>query len=141
MTSIDFYLIGNNSANKNDTLACRLTNKAFRLGHQVYLHTHEERQTRYIDQLLWTFQAGSFIPHAVSNEQTDEPLPVLIGHQAPPVAFGQVLINLNPEVPPFFSQFERVVDIVSNDEEQKQLARQRFRYYRDRGYTLNTHNL
>lgn len=141
MTSIDFYLIGKASKNNNDALVCRLSNKAFRLGHQVYLHTCGEKQSRYFDQLLWTFQAGSFIPHTVSNGQAEENTPVLIGHQTPPESFGQVLITLNPEVPTFFSNFERVVEIVDNGDEQKQLARQRFRFYRDRGYSLNTHNL
>ena len=67
--------------------------------------------------------------------------PVLIGHVDAPESINQVLINLDAAVPMFFSRFERVVEIVNQDETLRQQARDRFKFYRDRGYDLQTHNL
>ncbi|MEJ2644677.1 MAG: DNA polymerase III subunit chi, partial [Gammaproteobacteria bacterium] len=64
-----------------------------------------------------------------------------VGHQESPETDCDVLINLAAEVPLFFSRFERVAELIGNNEENKQQGRQRYRFYKDRGYTLDTHNL
>lgn len=145
MTRVDFYLLnsdaaGGETAVSKDMAVCRLTNKAFLLGHRIYIHTVDAEQTRRLDQLLWTFAAGSFIPHAVSDD-ANETMPVILGQDAPSEAFDDVLISLAPQVPECFSRFQRVAEIVGPGNEDKQLARERFRFYRDRGYALQTHNL
>ena len=53
----------------------------------------------------------------------------------------EVLINLRPEWPPFFSRFQRLIEIVSLDEEDRSQARARFKFYRDRGYEIKSHDL
>ena len=67
--------------------------------------------------------------------------PVRIGHAAPPDGFDDLLLNLADEVPAFFSKFERVAEIVGGDAAAKANARERFRFYRDRGYELETHQV
>ncbi len=145
MTRIDFYLLtgdaaGGETAISKDMAVCRLTNKAFLLGHRVYIHTTDAAEAQRLDNLLWTFSAGSFIPHAASHD-ADENMPVIIGQDTPPEAFDDVLISLAPQVPECFSRFQRVAEVVGPGDEDKQLARERFRFYRDRGYELQTHNL
>ena len=49
--------------------------------------------------------------------------------------------NLNAEPPPFFSRFERLAEIVGKDDADVVAGRERFRFYRERGYELRTHNL
>ena len=66
---------------------------------------------------------------------------MLLGHDEAPADRTDLLINLGAEVPLFFSRFERVAEIVSGENEDRALARDRFRFYRDRGYSLNTHRL
>ena len=146
MTRVDFYLLANDSAGGHDTTAlkdtavCRLTNKAFLLGHRIYIFTADAEQAQRLDSLLWTFAAGSFIPHAPATE-ADAGTPVIIGHDHPPVACYDVLITLAPQVPECFSRFQRVAEVVGPGEQEKMQARERFRFYRDRGYDLQTHNL
>jgi DNA polymerase III subunit chi len=68
--------------------------------------------------------------------------PILIDHdEAAPPAHDGVLLNLRAEQPPFFSRFQRLIEIVSLDEADRARARERFRFYRDRGYPIETHNL
>jgi DNA polymerase-3 subunit chi len=64
-----------------------------------------------------------------------------VDHVAEPIVHEQVLVNLCPECPPVFSRFERLIEIVSLDEAERDLARARFRFYRDRGYDIHTHDL
>ncbi|MDH3671252.1 MAG: DNA polymerase III subunit chi [Gammaproteobacteria bacterium] len=138
MTRVDFYL----THDIDPSLAvCRLTNKAFRLGHQLYILTENSEQSVTLDRLLWTFNPGSFIAHSLYNADLDQEVPVLIGEQEPPENWHDVLISLTLAIPSFFSRFGRVADVVGAAEEAKQQARERFRFYRERGYSLQTHNL
>ena len=141
MTRIDFYLLETADANGKPLAACKLVHKAFRLGHRVYLLTANAGDTQRLDDLLWTFAAGSFIPHQPLGPAADASVPVVIGHEPPPPELNDVLVSLAPEVPPYFDRFARVADIVGADDADKQQGRERFRTYRSRGYTPETHTL
>ena len=68
--------------------------------------------------------------------------PVVIGHdQEPPEESWDVMINLAAQVPDFFSRYQRVAEVVDSDEQRRNQGRERFRYYRERGYELRTHRL
>jgi DNA polymerase-3 subunit chi len=143
MTRVDFYLLGGGVRDR-DLYACRLAEKAFRLGHGAYIYTGDPETAQRLDKLLWTFSQGSFVPHGLYEDAAPDavaPFPVVIGCLEPPIACHDVLISLTAEVPPFFSRFERVAEVVSADEEDKSRARERFRFYRERGYPLQTHDV
>lgn len=141
MTRVDFYILESDHKSSRALLACRLAEKAYSLKNQIYIYTPDERQTKEMDDLLWSYRAGSFVPHQQHDARDTQDCPVLIGHTDAPEGLNQVLINLDTAVPLFFSRFERVVEIVNQDETQRQKARDRFKFYRDRGYDLHTHNL
>lgn len=141
MTRIDFYITDSDQKSSRALLACRLAEKAYSLKNQIYIYTPDKLQAKELDDLLWTYRAGSFVPHQQLETQDDQACPVLIGHAEAPEGLNQVLINMDTAVPLFFSRFERVVEIVNQDETQRQQARDRFKFYRDRGYDLHTHNL
>ena len=68
--------------------------------------------------------------------------PVLIGVNQPPVGDRwNVLVNLAADVPEFFSRYERVAEVVDADAARREQSRERYRFYRDRGYKLNTHQV
>jgi len=135
MTRVDFYL-----ANGDKHLAaCKLVHKAFRLGHRIYLRTQDASETERLDELLWTFAAGSFIPHR--RDANDARVPVVIGHEAPPESFNDVMVSLAHEVAPYYDRFQRVAEIVGAEDTDKQRARERFRFYRERGCSPETHTL
>ena len=141
MTRVDFYLLSD-AADGKQRFACRLADKAYRLGHHSYILTAGADEAATLDELLWTFTASSFVPHAVYRpdaEVVDQA--VLIGHAPPPTAWRQVLVSLTPEVPDFFSRFNRVAEIVGAADAEKAAARERFRFYRERGYVIETHNI
>lgn len=141
MTKVDFYILEQPHGEARARFACRLAEKAWQQGHRVYIHTDNAQQSRQLDDLLWTFRDGSFIPHCLDEENSDESVAIHIGHNIEPRHHDQVLINLAAEVPLFFSRFERVAEVVNQDEQVRKLGRERFRFYRDRGYPLSNHTI
>ena len=141
MTRVDFYILGEQSQADPFGVACRLTEKAWSQGHRVYLHTGSPADCERLDRLLWTFRQGSFIPHGVCGKAAPASNPVLVGHDRQAGEEHEVLINLATEVPPFFSRFERVAELVGQAPDDRQQGRLRYAFYRDRGYPLKTHAL
>ena len=116
MARVDFYLLPDRAPNSRPLLACRLTEKAFSLGHRVYIHVESTQQAQYLDDLLWTFRQGSFIPHSVCPAPDGDDMPVLIGWRDEPEGAREVLVNLTHEAPAFFERFDRVAELVDQDE-------------------------
>jgi len=143
MTKIDFYILSSKKAPKHDLFACKLSEKIYKGGHRLFINTNNEQQSQQIDKLLWTFRESSFVPHSISTSAQEPSDPVQLAHDLEPDQQQQheVLLNLADEVPSFFSQFPRVAEIVSQEDVQKKHARERFKFYRDRGYKIDTHTL
>lgn len=145
MTRVDFYVLPDADPIQRPLLACKLAEKAYGQGLKVYIHTATEGEALHLDELLWTFRAGSFLPHAIHgampNPRGGEAPPILLGHDHEPAGHTDVLINLGAEVPQFFGRFERVAELVDQRPELLAQSRERFRFYRERGYELNTHQL
>jgi DNA polymerase-3 subunit chi len=144
VTQVDFYILDSDSDDARLRLACRIVDKATQLDRHVFIHATSDHEARQLDELLWTFSQGSFIPHRVVRETLDQPPlePVLIGvNQAPAPGRWDVLINLGSEVPEFFSRYERVAEVVDANAARREQSRERYRFYRDRGYPLNTHQV
>lgn len=139
MTQVDFYILPSESDHERQQFACRLTEKAFKLGHKVYIHSRDAEQAAAMDKLLWSFRSSSFVPHALQNDADDEP--VIIGFEQPPAAFREVMINLSHDVPGFFSRFERVTEVVVTDPVITEATRENYRFYRNRGYPLKNHDM
>ena len=141
MTRVDFYL--NQASNEKQRLltTCRLAEKANKLGHHVFIYADKAEQVQQLDDLLWTFREGSFLPHTSSDANDAKQYSVVIGSQHHEDSEHDLMISLAENVPDCFSRFKRVAEIVAGSEEQKQAARDRFKFYRDRGYALETHEL
>ncbi len=139
MTRVDFYVLEEADAARHERMICRIVEKAWQQGHAVYVHCADADAARAFDDLLWRFQDVSFVPHVLDGG-TDE-APVRIGCTPAGVATPEVLVNLAPAVPAAASSFERVVESAGYDEASRGAARQRYRYYQERGFPLNTHKL
>ncbi len=140
MTSIDFYVLSDGPENALELLACKLTEKALRAGHQVYIQTADEVQARELQQLLWSFKAESFLP-----SQFDEPenrcCPIHIGYAEAPEHCEELLINLSQKIPAAYARFERLLELVPPQQEARASLRENFGHYRDRGYPIKTHQI
>lgn len=141
MVKVDFYILQSSNHPSLFDFACRLTEKGYRLGHSIYIRTESQAQQKLIDDLLWTFRPGSFVPHNIWDESNDQSAPVLVGQDIDPPSKYTTLLNLNPSVIDESCPFERVIEIVNQIETVRKSARQRYRLYQNRGYSLTTHNI
>ena len=132
MTKIDFYT---GSADKLRT-ACQLSHKAMQGGVRVVLSTPDAAAADALDKLLWHYPATAFIPHCRSDAAEAVQMPVVLNHGGGKFPHHDLLISLHDECASFFSRFERVIEIVGIDAEDSRLGRERFKFYRDRGYEL-----
>jgi DNA polymerase III subunit chi len=107
----------------------------------VLVYAPREETAERLDRLLWTQTATSFVAHA----RTDSPLaaesPIVIARDIGTLPHDQVLLNLGDELPPNFSRFEELVEVVSDDDEVRLPARERFKFYRERGYAPESRDL
>jgi DNA polymerase-3 subunit chi len=139
MPQVDFYILPDTGAEPRLLFACRLAEKAYRLGHAVHMHTADAAQAQALDDLLWRFQATSFVPHALA--QSGAAAPVQIGCDAGAGGSGAVLINLALQVPAFFANFSRVSEIVVQMPEVLQSTRSAWRFYQQQGCALERHDM
>lgn len=139
MTRIDFYVAASVGSDARLDIAARLADKAFGRGHRVFIQTGSPDLAEELDDYLWSFRPASFLPHALASEKPDAD--VVIGWAQDPAPHDDVLINLAPTAPAFFSRFERVAEVVTQDPESLDQLRAAWRFYRDRGYPLNKHDL
>jgi DNA polymerase III subunit chi len=123
--------------------ACRLLRKATAAGSKVVV-TGEPDLLRTLDTELWTFSPLEFIPHChAANADTEmiEASPVLLADSPRGTPHQQVLVNLGRTVPEGFERFERLIELVTVDEGDRQQARGRWKHYADRGYAIVRHDL
>ena len=137
MTSIDFYTHVDDAV----AVAAKLVAKAWPLHASVRILTPDAQTTDALDRLLWLHPATGFIPHCRLASPLASETPVIVDHALEHEGRSAVLINLSPLPPPFFSRFERLAEIVSAGEAQVKAGRERYRFYRERGYELRTHKL
>lgn len=139
MTEVAFHF------NAPDKLAyaCRLLRKAVGAGSKVVVTAPAEALAR-LDTLLWTFSQTDFIAHV---RQPAEPgllaaSPVVLTEApAQDLPHHQVLLNLGPQLPAGFERFERLIEVVSLDEDDRQQARRRWKQYTELGYAIVRHDL
>ncbi len=137
MTSIDFYT---HVADRLE-VAAKLVAKAFAQHGSVRVLTPDPATTEQLDRRLWLSPPIAFLPHCrVASARASE-TPIWVDHVEEHPGPAAVLINLGLAPPPFFSRFERLAEVVGVDAADAAAGRDRYRFYRERGYELRTHNL
>jgi DNA polymerase-3 subunit chi len=81
------------------------------------------------------------VPHCASTDALASVTPIIIDYLGQEPLYDQLLINLRSEWPAFFGRFERLIEIVSRDETDREQARERYKFYRDRGYQIRAHDM
>jgi DNA polymerase-3 subunit chi len=137
MTEVFFYLSDEKGGNTLFALTQRLLQTAWQKRRQVYVHCEDADQCGLLDDWLWQTPA-SFLPHWRVDMQITaiQNAPLLLGWQEVPDDQHDVLVNLTSSVPDFFSRFTRVAEPVGSTENEREAARQRWRFYQGRGYKV-----
>ena len=119
--------------------ACRLSLKALQNQLDVHVHVQDAPAASAVDALMWDYPRRRFLPHQVidTDDQTSTS-PIHVGFNQPLFQAG-LLINLAADIPSFFGRFDRVAEIIVGDSREQ--GRDRYKYYRDRGFPLHHHEL
>ncbi|MDZ5615507.1 DNA polymerase III subunit chi [Achromobacter xylosoxidans] len=146
MTRIDFAF----GAPDRLRMACQVVRKRYLAGQRLVVYCKEGSRLAAFDRMLWAFDDTSFVPHVLANDPLAAETPVVLTAGDPwqaaqaAVADGQPqpwLLNLDDACPPGFDAFERLLEIVSDDPDDKQAARPRWRAYQGAGHTPQSHDL
>ena len=145
-TRVSFYVLSDAETGTRLGYACRLAEKAYKLQNRIHAHAADNSMARSLDELLWTFRQGSFVPHELLAPGNKAPMaPITIGSAdaaapvEPPAA--DLLINLATEVPAFYQQFPRIAEIIDGSPDGREAGRARLRFYRAQGLEPETHEV
>lgn len=142
MTQVDFYILAAQTHEERALFACRLAEKAFSRGNRILIQTDDEQSARELDDLLWSFRAESFIPHALlSADDAPSDCPVSIGWHPDPGHHHDVILNLSATLPPFFGRFQRFITVVVQQDRVLDYTRNHYRFLKDRGYPVTSYDM
>ena len=139
MTRVGFYVVQAAQQGQRLEVAVRLADKAFQRGHRIFINAVDEAQARALDELLWSFRPASFLPHGLYGQEHSDS--IAIGWGQEPENHNDLLINLQLEIPAFFSRFARVAEVVTQDDASLAALRASWKFYKERGYQLEKHDL
>jgi len=140
---VDFYVLKSAAARQRWAFACRLVEKAYLRDLRIVIASDSDSDARAFDELLWTFNDRSFVPHKVcADEHSLDPLtPVQVSTLPLKVPSADLLVNLSNRLPEQWANYGRVAEIIDSDEECRRLGRERFKAYRNSQVTVETHQL
>jgi DNA polymerase-3 subunit chi len=142
MKKIDFYILTTSSKQQAWLFACQWLEKNVVDRQRIYLNMATREEANAFDLLLWTYRDDSFIPHQLYTPHAKHSPAIQIGECATPLSAEDrdyhILLNFAQHVPDFHEKFSHIVEIVFAEPVAQQAARARYKYYRDRGYDINT---
>jgi len=139
MTLVGFYVVQTSDPGQRLRVAARLADKAFQRGHRIFINATDEAQATELNELLWSFRPASFLPHGLHGQEDSET--IAIGWGQEPNNHNDLLINLQLEIPSFFSRFARVAEVVTQEPDSLAALRKSWTFYKERGYQLEKHDL
>jgi DNA polymerase III subunit chi len=136
MTQVDFYF---NAADLYQVTQ-RLIAKALKAKpNATVVVAGDAAALQAFDAHLWAFDATSFVPHVFASDALASKTCVLLttGNEELPHSHYGLMVNLGITVPEHFARFERLIELVASDEDSKIKGRERFMFYKQRGYPMS----
>lgn len=137
MTQVFFYY----GASDRIAAACALLGGAYAKKRAMLVYAPEKEVAGSVDRMLWTHPALSFVPHCRADSPLAADTPILITDSLESIPQDERLMNLSREIPPGFSRFQSLIEVVGQDETDRSAARDRVKFYKDRGYEVRYFDL
>lgn len=139
MSRADYYILPDTDQDSRELFLCRLCEKILGLGLRIYIHTGSEDEATRLDQRLWSFRSDAFVPHVILGQAPGAPIEIGNGSQRPD--HREVLVNLALELPDDAFEFQRIVEIVVQEETILNATRQNWLRCRDQGAELHRNDM
>jgi DNA polymerase-3 subunit chi len=140
-TQVNFYTLPSPELQPRLQFVCRLTEKAYSLGHRIHILTDSQQQSKALDDMLWQYSASSFLPHRSLGSGSDNGEPVTLGTELAAPTYADVLINLSAQPCASEGQFSRINEVISADNESLKQGRVRYRFYKEKAMQIETFKL
>ena len=137
MTEVFFY----HGASDRIAAACALLGGAYAKKKPMLVFAPEKAVADSVDRALWTQSALGFVPHCRADSPLAAETPILITDNLDQLPQDERLMNLSQVVPPGFSRFHSLIEVVGRDETERNSARERVKFYKDRGYEVRYFDL
>lgn len=137
MTQVFFY----HGAADKIAAACALLGGAYAKKKPMLVFAPDSAIASSLDRMLWTLSALSFVPHCRADSPLAAETPILITDTLESIAQDERLMNLSQVIPPGFSRFQSLIEVVGQEEEERSAARERVKFYKDRGYEVRYFDL
>ncbi len=137
MTQVFFY----HGAADRIAAACALLGGAYAKKKAMLVFAPEKAVADSVDRMLWTQSALGFVPHCRADSPLAAETPILITDNLDQLPQDERLMNLSQDVPPGFSRFHSLIEVVGREDAERDSARERVRFYKDRGYEVRYFDL
>jgi DNA polymerase-3 subunit chi len=139
---VDFYVLKSSTAKQRWIFACRLTEKAYLRDLKVVLLSETAAEAEVMDEMLWTFNERSFVPHDIHGSPSGgDSTQVMLTADPDAIDSADLLVNLSARLPSRLEKFSRIAEIIDADDERRRLGRERFKAYRELKVAVETHQL
>ena len=137
MTEIKFFFNVDNKLN----FACKMAKRAYDDGRKLIVYAPSPKLADEFDRLLWTFSQLSFVPHVRAGHPLAAETPIVIANDDSGLTHHDSLLNIGDDPPPFFSRFDALREVVSSNADDRARARERVRFYKSRGFDVQTKDM
>lgn len=139
---IEFYVLSSADEKAKFRFVCQLVEEIWQPGYRICIQVASLAQAEQLDTILWTFKQESFLAHDIYTENIQSLASIFINYHVDDTCHDtKVLINLSERIPPFDTQFERIIELIDNIPASREAGRERYRFYRQAGYDLVTHEM
>jgi len=121
--------------------ACKLSKAAIERGEKYIVYSPDEARASEFDRLLWSYSQLSFVPHVRADHALAKATPIVIANANSELPHHDALLNLSDEPPPYFTRFEFLREVVSTDDDDRAKGRDRMKFYKSRGFAIQTHDM
>jgi DNA polymerase-3 subunit chi len=137
MTEIKFFFNVDHKLN----FACKIAKRAYDDGRRLIVYAPSTKLADEFDRLLWTFSQLSFVPHVKAAHPLAGETPIVIASDDAGLPHHDALLNIGNDLPPFFSRFGALREIVGSDADDRGSARERLKFYKSRGFEVQTQDM
>lgn len=139
---VEFYIFPSTDEREKLRFTCQLVEEIWQQGYRICVQTTSLTQAEQLDTMLWTFKQERFLAHDIYTEYTDSLASVFINYSVEYTCRAtHVLINLSEQILPLHTQFERIIELVDSTPASREAGRERYRFYRQAGHDLVTHEI
>jgi len=138
-----FYIL--NKAEDLKISVCKIIKKYYKKKYKIFVSSRSNDLVNELNNLLWTFEQISFIPHCTTKNY-DKNSPILLsGKDSFPKTINleeyDVWLNLDDDMEENYTDFEIILEVVSQNEEERILSRKKYLNYQKNNFEVKHERL